>query len=72
MAQKKRKMSLIWAQVIQEQVESLLEAGFIQEIMYSSRLSNIVMEPKSNREVTNVHRLHQPKKKPAQRIHTPC
>ena len=47
-AQKRIKMSLNRALTVQEQVESLLKVGFIQEFMYPTCLSNIVMVPKSN------------------------
>ena len=47
-AQKRRRMSLDRAFMVQEQVQSLLDAGFIREVVYPTWLSNIVMVKKSN------------------------
>ena len=41
-------MSWDKALTIQEQVQNLLDAGFIQEVMYSTWLSNVAMVKKSN------------------------
>ena len=48
MAQKRRRMSPDRA-LIQEQVQNLLDAGFICDIIYPAWLSNFVMVSKSNR-----------------------
>ena len=47
-AQKRRRMSPDRALAVQGQVQSLLEAGFIREVVYPTSLSNIVMVKKSN------------------------
>ena len=47
-AQKRRRMSPDRALVVQEQVQSLLEARFIHKVVYRTWLSNAVMVKKSN------------------------
>lgn len=42
-------MSLDKALAIQEQVQNLLDLGFIREVMYPTWLSNIIIVKKSNR-----------------------
>ena len=49
MAKKRRRMSLDRVLAIQEQVQSLLDAGFIRKIVYAMWLSNVIMVKKSNR-----------------------
>ena len=47
-AQKRRRMSSNRALTVQEQVQILLDDGFIHEIQYPMWLSNVVMVKKSN------------------------
>ena len=47
-AQKRRRMSLDRAFAVQEQVQNLLDAGFIREIIYLTWLFNVVMVKKQS------------------------
>ena len=47
-AQKKRRISPNRALTVQEQVQNLLDARFIQEIIYPTWLSNVVMVKKQS------------------------
>nr|XP_025627610.1 uncharacterized protein LOC112720758 [Arachis hypogaea] len=46
--QRRRKLSLERAQVVEEQVQTLLEAGFIREVKYPAWLANVVLVKKQN------------------------
>ena len=67
---KRRKMSPDKALVVLEQVQNLLDVGFIHEV-YSTWLSNVIMVKKSNRkwrmcvDYTNLNKV-------CQSILTPC
>ena len=45
--------------VIQEEMEKLLEAGFIKEVEYLKWLANVVVVPKKGGKMAGVRRLHQ-------------
>ncbi|XP_072062049.1 uncharacterized protein [Arachis hypogaea] len=46
--QRRRKLGPERAQVVEEQVKALLEAGFIKEVKYSAWLANVVLVKKQN------------------------
>ncbi|XP_072064357.1 uncharacterized protein [Arachis hypogaea] len=49
MQQKRRKLGSKRSQVVEEQVQTLLEAGFIREVKYPLWLANVVLVKKPNR-----------------------
>jgi hypothetical protein len=54
-----RKMSDEKTEAAKAEVHRLLEAKFIEPVAYPTWLSNVVMVQKKERQVANVHRLHQ-------------
>ena len=46
--QRRRKLGLERSQAVEEQVQALLEAGFIREVKYPLWLANVVLVKKSN------------------------
>ena len=53
-------MSLDRANEVQKQVQSLLDTGFIREVIYPTWLPNVVMVKKVQWEMANVRRLYPP------------
>jgi hypothetical protein len=45
-------------QAVAEEVQKLLQAGFIREVDYPEWLANVVLVKKNHREVENVRRFH--------------
>jgi hypothetical protein len=58
--QKLHKMSDEKVAGAKEEVQRLLDAGFICEVLYPSWLANVVMVKKKERQVLNVHRFYRP------------
>lgn len=48
MSQKKRRLGVEKRRAVDEEVEKLVEAGFIREVEYTTWLANVVMVKKSN------------------------
>ncbi|KAL0455636.1 UNVERIFIED_CONTAM: hypothetical protein Slati_0902800 [Sesamum latifolium] len=46
--------------VIENEVNKLLEAGYVQEVQYTEWLANVVIVPKPGGKWRNVHRFHRP------------